>query len=50
MGASENEVLGTVFGYKEKEVLGGWENLHHHEFRNLQCSPQVTRMVQLRQM
>ena len=39
--ASENRVLGKIFGPKRNEVAGEWRRLHNEKLYDLYCSPNV---------
>jgi hypothetical protein len=37
----EKKVVRRMFGYKNKEVIGRWRNLHNKEIHNLSSSPDI---------
>jgi hypothetical protein len=43
-------VLRGIFGPKRNEDAGGWIKLHNKELRNLYSSPNIIRMIELRNM
>jgi hypothetical protein len=48
--AFENRVPGRIFGPKRDGVTGGWRKLHNAEIHNLNPSPSITRIIQLKRM
>jgi hypothetical protein len=44
----ENRVLRRIFGPKRDEVMGDWRKLHNEELHNLYCSPNITRMMKIK--
>jgi len=46
----ENRVLRRVFGPKRDEVKGEWRKLHNEELNNLNCLPNIVRVVKSRRM
>jgi hypothetical protein len=41
----ENRVLRGIFGPKGKEVVGSWTILHNEEFRKLNVSLNIIRVI-----
>jgi len=46
----ENRLLRRVFGPKRDEVTGEWRKLHNEELSDLNCLPNVVRVVKSRRM
>jgi hypothetical protein len=46
----ENRVLRRIFGQGRDEVTGNWRNLYSEEVHNLYSSPNITNMIQSRNM
>jgi hypothetical protein len=46
----EIRVLKRIFGPKRDEVTGEWRKLHNEEFRDLNSSPSIIRMIKSRRM
>jgi hypothetical protein len=44
----ENRVLRGIFGAKRDEVTGEWRKLHNAELNDLECSPNIIRVVKSR--
>jgi len=41
----ENRVLRGIFGAKRDEVTGEWRKLHNEELYDLNCSPNIVRVM-----
>jgi len=41
-------VLRGIFGAKRDEVTGEWRKLHNEELNNLNCSPNIVRVIKRR--
>jgi hypothetical protein len=41
----ESRVLRTIFCSKKEEVAGGWRRLHNDEHHNLYASPNIIRVI-----
>jgi hypothetical protein len=48
--ASENRLLRGIFGPKRDEVTGEWRKLHNEELIDLNCSPNILRVIKSRRM
>jgi len=46
----ENRVLRRIFGPKRDGVTGEWRKLHNEELNDLNCSPNIIRMMNSRIM
>jgi len=46
----ENRVLGRIFGPKRDKVTGEWRKLHNEELNDLNCSPNITWVINSRRM
>jgi hypothetical protein len=46
----ENRVLRRIFGSKRAELTGDWRKLHNEELHNLNCSPNIIRLIKSRRM
>jgi hypothetical protein len=46
----ENRVLRRIFGPKRDEVTGDWRKLHNEELHNLYSSPNITRMIRIKEV
>jgi len=46
----ENRVLRGIFGPKRVEVTGEWRKLHKEELNDLDCSPNIVRVIKSRIM
>jgi hypothetical protein len=44
----EHRVLNGIFGLKRDEVKGGWRKYHNEGFRNLYSSPNIIRIIKLK--
>jgi hypothetical protein len=44
----ENRVMGRIFGPNRDEVTGEWRRLHNEELPDLNCPPNVIRMIKSR--
>jgi len=44
----ENRVLKIMFGPKRDEVTGEWRKLHNEELNDLNCSPNIVRVIKSR--
>jgi hypothetical protein len=42
-------VLRRIFGSKEEEVTGRQRQLHNGELHNLYCSPNITRVIKIKE-
>jgi len=42
-------VLRRIFGLKREEVAGGWRRLHNEELRNFYASPNIIKVIKLRE-
>jgi hypothetical protein len=45
----ENRVLKKIFGPKRDEVTGDWKKLHNEELHNLYSSPNIIRMIKVKE-
>jgi hypothetical protein len=45
----ENRVLRRIFGSKREEVVGGWRRPHNEELHNLQASPNIIRVIKIKE-
>jgi hypothetical protein len=45
----ENEVLRRIFGPKRDGLTGGWRKLHNEELHTLCSSPNIIRMIQVKE-
>jgi hypothetical protein len=45
----ENRVLRRIFGPRREEVTGDWRKLHNEELHNLYSSPNIIRMIQVKE-
>jgi len=48
--ASENRVLGKIFGPKRNEVAGEWRRLHNEKLYDQYCSTNIVRAIKSRKM
>ena len=46
----ENRVLRRIFGPKRDEIRGEWRKLRNEKLNDLNCSPNIVRMIKLRRM
>jgi hypothetical protein len=46
----ENMVLRRIFGPRRDKVTGEWRRLRNEELNDLYCSPNIVRVIKLRQM
>ena len=46
----ENMVLRRIFGPRRDEVTGEWTRLHTEELNDLNCSPNIVRVIKSRRM
>jgi hypothetical protein len=46
----ENRVLRRIFGPKRDEVTGEWRKLHNEELHDLDSSPNIIRIIEVRRM
>jgi hypothetical protein len=44
----ENSFLRRIFGPKMEEVAGSWRTLHNEEIRHLYPSPNIIRMIKIK--
>jgi hypothetical protein len=44
----ENRMLRRIFGPKREKVEGGWRRLHNEELHNLNDSPDIIMVINLR--
>jgi len=44
----ENMVLRRIFGTRRDEVTGEWRRLHNEELNDLNCSPNIVRVIKSR--
>ena len=45
----ENRVLRRIFGSKRDEITGEWGKLHNEELNDLYSSPNIVRVIKLRE-
>jgi hypothetical protein len=45
----ENRVLRRIFGPRREEVTGDWRKLHNEELHKLYSSPDIIRMIQVKE-
>jgi len=50
VGVCESRVLRGIFGFKRDEVTGECRKLHNEELNDLNCSPNIVRMMKSRRM
>jgi len=43
----ENRVFRIIFGPKRGEVTGEWRKLHNEEINELDCSPNIVRVIKI---
>ena len=46
----ENRALTGIFGPKREEVTGEWRKLHNGELNDLDCSPNIVRVIKARKI
>ena len=46
----EKRVLRRVFGSKRDEVTGEWRKWHNEELNDLNCSPNIVRVIKSRRL
>jgi len=46
----ENWVLRKIFGPKRDEITGEWRKLHNEKINDLNCSPNIVRVIKSREM
>jgi len=44
----ENRVLRRIFGPKRDEVTEEWRKLHNEELNDLSCSPNIVRVIKIK--